>query len=50
VPETSKTDGYVCHLILFACDVAYTIKVTASINYESTICKESIVVNVKATV
>jgi hypothetical protein len=39
---------YLDHYVLFAGDVAYTIKVTAAINYEGTLYRASITVNVKA--
>ncbi|MDR0675242.1 MAG: hypothetical protein LBF36_03210 [Mycoplasmataceae bacterium] len=44
----SQGVGY-AHFVLFAGDVAYTIKVTASINYQGNFYERSITVSIKAT-
>ncbi|MDR2369488.1 MAG: hypothetical protein LBD63_02570 [Mycoplasmataceae bacterium] len=50
-PQRIKLQGssYFSHLVLFAGEVAYTIKVIAAMNYHGNIYKESITVNIKTT-
>ena len=41
---------YITHLILFACDIEYKVKVTASFTYENQKISDSIYVTVPKTV